>query len=82
MPSVELFREQTEDYRRGVLPPEVPKLAVEAGVPQGWRDTVGDGSDAIGIERFGASAPGKIILEKLGFTGESISQRARAFIKR
>ncbi|MEE8257139.1 MAG: transketolase [Acidobacteriota bacterium] len=82
MPSVELFREQTEDYRRGVLPPEVPKLAVEAGVPQGWRDTVGDGSDAIGIERFGASAPGKIILEKLGFTGESISQRARALIKR
>ncbi len=82
MPSVELFREQTEDYRRGVLPPEVPKLSVEAGVPQGWRDTVGDGSDAIGIERFGASAPGKIILEKLGFTGESISQRARALIKR
>ena len=82
MPSVELFHEQTEDYRRGVLPPEVPKLTVEAGVPQGWRDTVGDGSDAIGIERFGASAPGKIILEKLGFTGESISKRARAFIKR
>ena len=82
MPSVELFREQPDDYRRQVLPLEVPKLVVEAGVPQGWRDTVGDGCVAIGIERFGASAPGKIVLEKLGFTGESISDRARAFIKK
>ncbi len=82
MPSVELFREQPDDYRRQVLPLEVPKLVVEAGVPQGWRDTVGDGCVAIGIERFGASAPGEIVLEKLGFTGESISDRARAFIKK
>ena len=82
MPSVELFREQPDDYRRQVLPLEVPKLVVEAGVPQGWRDTVGEGCVAIGIERFGASAPGKIVLEKLGFTGESISDRARAFIKK
>ena len=82
MPSVELFREQPDDYCRQVLPLEVPKLVVEAGVPQGWRDTVGDGCVAIGIERFGASAPGKIVLEKMGFTGESISDRARAFIKK
>ncbi len=81
MPSVELFREQPDDYRQEVLPPEVPKLVVEAGVSEGWKETIGGNSDVVGISRFGASAPAKIVLEKLGFTGKLISQRARRLIK-
>jgi transketolase len=77
MPSWELFDLQTRDYRESVLPPSVrPRLAVEAALPQGWHRYVGDGGDVIGIERFGASAPGNIVMEKLGFTVDHVVERA------
>ncbi len=82
MPSWELFQEQPESYRRTVLPPELPKLAIEAASPFGWHRWVGDDGDIIGIERFGASAPGKVVLEKLGFTPENVVERARALVAR
>ncbi len=77
MPSWELFERQPQSYRDEVLPPEVTaRLAIEAGVPQGWHRYVGDGGDVIGIERFGASAPYKVLWEKYGFTAENVAARA------
>jgi transketolase len=77
MPSWELFEEQPQAYRDVVLPPSMRKrLAIEAGVPQGWRDYVGPEGDIIGLTRFGASAPGAVALEKLGFNVAHVVARA------
>lgn len=76
MPSWELFAEQTEEYRRQVLPPSIPRLAVEAGVTLGWRDVVGDSGAVIGIDRFGASAPGAEVAQHLGLTAEAVVKKA------
>ncbi|HTM11218.1 MAG TPA: transketolase [Verrucomicrobiae bacterium] len=79
MPSWELFDAQPKDYRDAVLPPAVRRrLAIEAGLPQGWHRYVGDGGDIVGIERFGASAPGNVVMEKLGFTVDNVVARALA----
>jgi transketolase len=84
MPSWELFEVQTEEYRDSVLPPEaLVRLAVEAGVSQGWHRYVGPFGDVIGIDgRFGASAPLKVVMEKYGFTGAQVAERAAALIER
>ena len=77
MPSWELFERQPQSYRDEVLPPEVTaRLAIEAGVSQGWRRYVGDGGEVIGIEGFGASAPYEVLWEKYGFTAENVTARA------
>ncbi|MEI6157529.1 MAG: transketolase C-terminal domain-containing protein, partial [Atribacterota bacterium] len=82
MPSWELFESQPEEYRRAVFPPEVThRLAIEAGVTQGWHKYVGSRGDVLGIDRFGASAPGKVVLEKFGFTVQNVMERARALIQ-
>jgi transketolase len=82
MPCWELFDQQPPSYRDQVLIPEVKaRLAVEAGVPQGWHRYVGLEGDVIGLTRFGASAPGKVIMEKLGFTASHIVERARGLLK-
>jgi transketolase len=80
MPCMELFEAQSRDYRDNVIPRDVPRLAVEAGVSMSWWKWVGDSGEVIGIDRFGASAPGTTVLEKLGFTAESIASRARALL--
>ncbi len=72
MPSWELFEEQTPEYRAQVLPTTVPKVAIEAGATLGWCKYVGAGGVAIGVDRFGASAPGKVVFEKLGFNVENV----------
>ena len=72
MPSWELFAEQSADYRASVLPRDVPKVAVEAGVTLGWERWVGEDGLIVGLDRFGASAPGKVALEKLGFNEENV----------
>lgn len=78
MPCMELFEAQQADYRESVIPPDVgARLAVEAGVTMSWWKWVGDRGSVLGIERFGASAPGTTVLEKLGFTAESIAERAK-----
>jgi transketolase len=56
------------------------RLAVEAGLPQGWHRYVGDGGDIIGVERFGASAPGNVVMEKYGFTVSYVVERATALL--
>ncbi|MFZ6028370.1 MAG: transketolase [Chloroflexota bacterium] len=81
-PSWELFAAQDEDYRQRVLPAGVKaRLAVEAGIAQGWHRWVGDRGDVISLERFGASAPYKTLFENFGFTAENIMARARALLK-
>jgi transketolase len=79
MPCWELFELQPKDYRDEVLPPEAKaRLSVEAGVALGWKQWVGDEGDSISIERFGASAPGTTVLEKLGYTADAVVERALA----
>jgi transketolase len=81
MPSWELFDDQPQDYREFVLPPGVrARLAVEAALPLGWHRYVGDGGEVLAIERFGASAPGNIVMEKFGFTVDHVVERARALL--
>ncbi|MBI1955983.1 MAG: transketolase [Acidobacteria bacterium] len=82
MPSWELFAEQSKIYREEVLPAAVKaRLAVEAASPLGWREYVGEQGDVLGITRFGASAPGAVLLEKYGFTPENIAVRAEALLR-
>src|SRR5690606_35287982 len=68
MPSWELFDAQPLAYRDEVLPPGVrARLAIEAGATQGWRTYVGDAGYMLGVDRYGASAPGDVVLDKYGF---------------
>ena len=78
MPSHELFAEQPESYRRDVLPPGVPRVAIEAAHPMSWQRWVGDSGVALGIGRFGASAPYARIYEELGLTVERVVEAARS----
>jgi transketolase len=81
MPCMELFEAQGEDYRAEVLPAGITaRLAVEPGVRMSWWRWVGDRGDVLGVERFGASAPGLTVLEKFGFTPENIAERGRALL--
>jgi len=76
-----LFEEQPQEYRDQVLPPSVgARLAVEAGVRQGWDRYVGLQGDVICLDRFGASAPGDVALRELGFNIPNVIKRARALI--
>ena len=81
MPSWELFDQQPQAYREAVFPKSVrARLAVEAALPQGWHRYIGDGGDIVGVERFGASAPGNVVMEKLGFTVSHVVERATALL--
>ncbi len=77
MPSWDLFAAQDDGYRDGVLPPGVPTLAVEAGSSFGWERYA---DDSVSIDHFGASAPGEVVLEKLGFTPDNVAARARSLL--
>ena len=80
-PSWKIFEEQTAEYKASVLPKGVPKLAVEAGATLGWWKYVGLDGDVIGVDRFGASAPGPVVLEKLGFGAENVAARGKKLVK-
>ncbi len=83
MPSWELFAAQPQKYRDSVLPPSVPlRLAVEAGVSQGWERYIGDRGDIISVEKFGASAPGPVVMSHYGFSVENVCKRALALLKK
>jgi transketolase len=76
-PSWELFTEQEPGYHESVLPPDVElRLAVEAGVTQGWHRWVGAKGRILGLDRYGASAPAKVVFENLGFTVDRVVQIA------
>jgi len=82
MPSWELFFNQPEEYRKQVIPQNIPKVAVEAGSSLGWKEIIGDNGVVIGMERFGASAPGNVLMEKFGFTPENVARRAIELLKK
>jgi transketolase len=82
MPSWRLFEEQSAEYKNSIFPDHLPKLAVEAGSPLGWWKYVGRHGDVIGMERFGASAPGTKALEELGFTAANVVKRSKALLER
>jgi transketolase len=80
-PSWKIFEEQTAEYKASVLPAGVPKLAIEAGATLGWWKYVGLDGDVVGLDRFGASAPGPIALANLGFGAENVAARAKKLVK-
>ncbi len=82
MPCMELFEAQSQEYRDEVLPPAVrARLAVEAGATMSWWKWVGLDGDVLGLDRFGASAPGHTVLKELGFSVENILARAQALLE-
>lgn len=81
MPSWNLFDKQDSAYREKVLPKGIRKrLAVEAGSPVGWMKYTTDDGDVIGIEKFGESAPGEVVMKEYGFTVENVVKRAKALL--
>jgi len=81
--SFEIFEQQTAAYKNRVLPPTVEKrLAIEAAATQSWYRYVGLKGAVIGVDRFGASAPAKVLFEKFGFTKENIVTRAKKLLKK
>ena len=81
MPSWEIFEEQGPAYRDEVLPPTVAaRLSIEAGATLGWKRYVGDRGDSVGLDRFGASAPGEVVLSKVGFNVENVVAKAKALL--
>jgi transketolase len=82
MPSWELFAAQSSEYREAVLPQAVTaRVAVEAGVRQGWDRWLGERGIFIGLDRYGASAPAKILYERLGITAEAVAAAAQSLLK-
>ena len=80
-PSVKIFEEQTAEYKASVLPAGVPKLAVEAGSTLGWWKYAGSDGDVIGLDRFGASAPGPKVQAELGFSAANVAAHAKKLVK-
>ena len=82
MPSWELFDKQSSEWKEKILLPHMPKLAVEAGSPKGWREYVGDTGDVIGLNRFGASAPGATVMEKLGLNVDNVVKCSLSLLRK
>jgi transketolase len=80
MPCMEYFAKQPQSYRDSVLPPGVPRVAVEAAAPQSWYRWVGERGAIVGIERFGASAPYQRIYKELGLTVDGVVAKARELL--
>jgi len=79
MPSMELFDRQDEAYRATVLPPNVrARVTVEAGVTRGWHEYAGDAGERVGVDRFGASGPGDVVMREYGLSVENVVAHARA----
>ncbi len=82
MPSFKIFDEQTAEYKAVLFPEEIPKIAIEAGATMGWYKYIGHNGVAIGLDRFGASAPGSIALEKLGISVANVVEHAKKLVKK
>jgi transketolase len=81
LPSWKIFDEQSAEYRDSILLPGVPKVAIEAGATLGWwKYLVGGKGAVIGLDRFGASAPGGTVLKELGFTADNVAAHAKALL--
>ena len=83
MPSFELFEQQDDAYRESVLPSAVAaRVTVEAGATLGWERYAGDRGETIGLDHFGASAPGDVVMREFGFTPERVVEAARRVMRR
>ncbi len=82
MPSFAIFEEQDDAYKMSIFPHGVPKISVEAGATMGWWKYIGRDGIAVGLDRFGASAPGKIALEKLGISVAVVVDHAKKLVKK
>lgn len=82
LPCWHLFQAQPQEYRVEVLPPEVPMLAIEAGVSLGWRPYIGPHIEVIGVDKFGESAPGSRVMQEYGFSVENVVKKALALLNR
>ena len=80
MPSWDVFEQQSEEYKHSVLPAGLPKVAVEAGVTLGWSRYTGSEENVIGINKFGASAPGGTVLKEYGFTAENVANKVKSLL--
>jgi transketolase len=76
VPSTNIFAMQSESYRNQVLPPSVPLLVIEAGASLGWKSYVGPQIAVIGVDTFGASAPGSVVMQHYGFSTENVCKQA------
>jgi transketolase len=77
MPSWELFEAQDDAYRESVLPDDLPTVSVEAGIRMGWERYA---DSIVSIDRFGASAPGQVVLENLGMTATNVADHVRRLL--
>lgn len=83
MPSWDRFEQQSEEYKKAVLPPTVKKrLAIEMGSSLGWHKYIGDEGDVLAIDRFGASAPGEKVIEEYGFTVSNVVTKVKALLQK
>jgi len=82
MPSFKIYDEQDDNYKSDLLPETTPKLAIEAGATMGWYKYIGHNGGVIGIDRFGASAPGPIALDKLGINVANTVEHAKKLVKK
>jgi transketolase len=82
MPCMEYFAKQPERYRDSVLPPGVPRIAIEAAAPQSWYRWVGERGVILGIERFGESAPYQRIYQEFGLTAARVVEAAKQLAAR
>lgn len=80
MPSWDMFEMQNEEYKKSVLPEGLPKVAVEAGVTLGWSRYTGSEDNVIGINKFGASAPGGTVMKEYGFTAENVAAKVKSLL--
>lgn len=80
MPCWDVFEQQSEEYKQSVLPAGLPKVAVEAGVTLGWSRYTGSEDNVIGINKFGASAPGGIVMKEYGFTAENVAAKVKSLL--
>lgn len=80
MPSWDMFEMQSEEYKKSVLPEGLPKVAVEAGVTLGWGRYTGSEDNVIGINKFGASAPGGTVMKEYGFTAENVATKVKSLL--
>jgi transketolase len=81
MPCMEKFFEQPQSYREAILPAAAKKVSIEAGITMGWHIIVGSGGLTIGLDHYGASAPGELLAEKFGFTPGAVAQKIEAWLK-
>lgn len=80
MPSWDMFEMQSEEYKKSVLPEGLPKVAVEAGVTLCWSRYTGSEDNVIGINKFGASAPGGTVMKEYGFTAENVAAKVKSLL--